>query len=185
MKFSRTLLVNVVLLVLVASLYRIMPGRPWGFAPQIAMALFAGAVIKDRKYAFALPLLSMFVSDLLYQLLYMAGATEIPGFYSGQFLNYLMLTSLTVIGFYMQGKNIRQIAGGFLAGPTAFFLMSNFAVWIGGGGYHRPKTFEGLMMCFADGLPFYGMSILATVFFGSILFGAHYFLNKGVTAKAI
>ncbi len=184
MKFSRTLVVNFVLLVLVASLYRVMPGRPWGFAPQIAMALFAGAVIKDRKYAFVLPLLSMFVSDLFYQLLYMAGATEIPGFYSGQFLNYLMLTSLTVIGFFMRGKNIGRIAGGFLGGPTAFFLMSNFAVWIGGGGYNRPKTFEGLMMCFADGLPFYGMSILATVFFGSILFGAHYLLNKGVSVKA-
>lgn len=185
MKFSRTLLVNFVLLVLVASLYRIMPGRPWGFAPQIAMALFAGAVVKDRKYAFALPLLSMFVSDLFYQLLYTAGVTEIPGFYSGQFLNYLMLTSLTFIGFFMRNKNIGQTAAGFLAGPTAFFLMSNFAVWIGGGGYNRPKTFEGLMMCFADGLPFYGMSILATVFFGSILFGAHFFLNKGVTPKEL
>ena len=185
MKFSRTLLVNFVLLVLVASLYRIMPGRPWGFAPQIAMALFAGAVIRDSKYAFALPLLSMFVSDLLYQGLYLAGATEIPGFYSGQFLNYLMLTSLTFIGFLMRGKNLSQIAGGFLAGPTAFFLLSNFAVWVGGGGYQRPKTWEGLMMCFADGLPFYGMSILATIFFGGILFGAHHFLNKGVTARKL
>jgi hypothetical protein len=41
------------------------------------------------------------------------------------------------------------------------------------------------MMCFADGLPFYGMSILATIFFGGILFGAHHFLNKGVTARKL
>lgn len=176
MKFSRNLIISFVLLVLISSLYRIMPGRPWGFAPQIAMALFAGAVVRDRKSAFALPLLSMFISDLLYQALYVSGATVIPGFYEGQWLNYLMLTSLTVIGFFMNARNVWHVAGGSILGPTAYFLMSNFATWAGGGGYQRPKTWEGLMMCYADGLPFYQASIAATLFFGAILFGTHYLL---------
>jgi hypothetical protein len=69
MKINKTILWSLVLLVLVAALYRIIPGRQFGFAPQWAMAVFAGAVIKDKKWAFLLPVLSMFLSDLIYQVL--------------------------------------------------------------------------------------------------------------------
>lgn len=177
MKLNKQLTINFILLILVASLYRVMD-RPFGFAPQIAMALFAGAVVKDKKLAFAFPLLSMFLSDLLYQVLYLNGLTPIQGFYSGQLENYLMITSLTLIGFLMNSQKLSALIGGFIAGPTAYFLISNFAVWIGGGGYQRPKTIEGLMMCYADGIPFYQMSILSTIVFGAVLFGTHQLVVK-------
>jgi hypothetical protein len=72
MKNRQSTLVIFIVLILVAALYRLMP-RPWGFAPQIAMALFGGAIITDKRLAFALPILSMFVSDLIYHLLYTYG----------------------------------------------------------------------------------------------------------------
>jgi hypothetical protein len=75
------------------------------------------------------------------------------------------------------------MAAGFIAGPTAYFLISNFAVWIGGGGYQRPRTFEGLMMCYGDGLPFYQMSILSTFVFGAILFGTYNLISKKTFSK--
>lgn len=177
MKLNRQLFINFALLVLVASLYRVLP-RPYGFAPQIAMALFAGAVVKDKRIAFAFPLLSMFISDLLYQLLFTAGLTPIQGFYEGQAINYLMITALTAIGFLMNSQKSIALFGGFISGPTAYFLISNFSVWISGGGYQRPKTLEGLMMCYADGIPFYQMSIFSTFVFGAVLFGAHQLLVK-------
>jgi hypothetical protein len=184
MKLNRNILTSFVLLVVIASIYRVMP-RPMGFAPQIAMALFAGSVVKDRKYAFALPLLSMFLSDLLYQGLYTAGLTPIEGFYSGQLTNYLMLTALTVIGFFIRERSPLSIAAGSIAGPTVYFLASNFLVWIGGGGYSRPKTLEGLMMCYNDGLPFYQTSIFATLFFSAVLFTGYYFAGKAQTTPAV
>lgn len=183
MKFSKNLIVSFVLLVVIASLYRILPGRPWGFAPQIAMALFAGSVIRDKKYAFALPLLSMFLSDLLYHALYLSGIGMIPGFYEGQFLNYLMLTAITFLGFFIKERSIPSMAAGFIAGPTAYFLISNFVVWIGGGGYQRPKTFDGLMMCYADGLPFYQMSLASTFVFGAVLFGSYFLVTRNSVAR--
>src|SRR5687768_17055719 len=88
MKFNKSVLLAFGLLILSASLYRVWDGRPWGFAPQWAMAVFAGAVIKDKKWAVVLPLLSMFLSDALYQVLYTYGLTNIYGFYDGQILNY-------------------------------------------------------------------------------------------------
>ena len=50
-------------------------------------------------------------------------------------------------------------------------------VWLSGGGYQRPKTFDGLMMSFADGLPFYKNSIAGTLFFAGLFFGGYYLIK--------
>lgn len=181
MKISKQLIVSFILLIVIASLYRIMPGRPYGFAPMIAMAIFGGAVIKDKKFAFLLPLLAMFVSDGLYQLLYINGVGSIPGFYEGQFLNYLLFAGLTVFGFFIKNFNVKKIAIASLSAPTAYFLVSNFLVWISASplaGLARPKTFDGLLMCYADGLPFYPWSLASTFVFSAIFFGSYYFTTK-------
>ena len=162
-------------MVLASALYRIMPNRPWGFAPQWAIAIFSGALfVKRKKVAFLLPLLSMFLSDIFYQIMYINGLFIIPGFYSGQWINYLLFTSLTGFGFLINSKKIGSIFMAALSAPTAFFIVSNFIVWVGGGGWHHAKTFSGLMSCYIDGIPFYQNSVLATFIFSSILFGAYY-----------
>ena len=187
MKIEKSVIVSFILMVAVASLYRVMPGRPMGFAPQIAMALFAGSIIKDKKYSFLLPLLSMLVSDIIYQLLYMADLTTLQGFYTGQWINYILIASVTFIGFLIQQKNVFKIVTGALAGATFYFIASNFAVWIGGGlGLNNlpyAKTFDGLMSCYIAALPFYTMSIYATLFFSAVLFGGYYLINKFVVHK--
>jgi hypothetical protein len=181
MKITRQILGSFLLLIIIVSLYRIMPGRPYGFAPQIAMAIFGGAIIKDKKFAFILPLLSMFVSDALYQLLYINGVGNIPGFYDGQLVNYILFAALTVFGFFIKNFNVKRIAIASLSAPTAYFLVSNFLVWISASplaGLQRPKTFSGLIMCYGDGLPFYPWSIAATFVFSAILFGSYYFMTR-------
>jgi hypothetical protein len=178
MKFNKQFIYTLLALVVIAALYRIIPNRPLGFAPQIAIALFAGSIMKDKKYSFALPLLSMLISDALYQVLYLAGISSIPGFYSGQFLNYLLLVGLTVFGFYINKNKAVQVAAGSIAAPTAFFLISNLLVWLGGGGYQHPKTMAGLMQTYVDGIPFYTGSLMATALFAAILFGGYALLRK-------
>lgn len=177
MRFQPTLIRSFVLLVVMASLYRIMPDRPLGFAPQIAIALFAGSVIRNRSWAFAAPLGAMLLSDLLYEGLFQAGATTIPGFYSGQWINYLIVLSITIIGFAIKPGRVLPIVGGALAGTLYFFLASNFAVWIGGGldinNMPYPKTWEGLMQCYVAGLPFLRGSLMATFLFSGVFFGAY------------
>ena len=161
-----------------------MPGRPYGFAPQIAMAIFGGAIIKDKKFAFLLPLLAMFVSDCLYQLLYINGVGSMYGFYDGQLLNYLLFGGLTVFGFFIKNLNVKKIALASVAAPTAYFLASNFFVWASSSplaGLSRPKTFAGLMMCYGDGLPFYPWSVASTFVFCAILFGSYYLMTKKST----
>ncbi len=178
MKSNKHILTSFILLIVIAALYRAMPGRVWGFAPHIAMAIFGGSVIRDRKLAFALPILSLFLSDLLYHVLYLNGITPISGFYSGQLENYILISLLTFIGFAISRQNVLQIFAGSLAGPIVYFLSSNFLVWITGGGYHRPKDLTGLMQCYADGLPFLQTSVYGTFFFSAVLFGGYYLINN-------
>lgn len=187
MKISKQLLGSFLILIAIASLYRVMPGRPYGFAPQIAMAIFGGAVIAQKKYAFLLPLLSMFVSDALYQLLYVNGIGSISGFYDGQVTNYLLFGGMTFFGFFINNFDIKKIALVSVAAPTTYFFISNFLVWASTSptaGLGRPKTFDGLMMCFADGLPFYPWSVASTIVFSAILFGSYkLLLAKQVSFK--
>jgi hypothetical protein len=179
MKITKSVIVTLILLVLVAALYRVVPNRPMGFAPQIAMAIFGGAIfIKNKKWAFILPLLSMFLSDLLYQSLYNKGLSTTPGFYEGQWQNYLLLGLLTGIGFLIKKINVPNVLIASVASSTIFFILSNFMVWAGGGGFQRPKTWSGLMQSYADGLPFYVNSIYATLVFSTILFCSYYFVKK-------
>jgi hypothetical protein len=190
MKLNKSLLLAFGLLLLSASLYRAWPGRPYGFAPQMAMALFAGAVIKDKKWAFILPLLSMLISDVLYQLLYINGLTEIKGFYTGQWTNYLVIAGITLFGFLLKKISVLKVAAFSLSGSILFFLASNFTVWLGGGGLSRPKTFDGLMLCYYDGLAFlrdyglikgfYGNLFIGDLFFCTILFGSYYIIRKTI-----
>jgi hypothetical protein len=190
MKLNKSLLLAFGLLVLFASLYRAWPDRPYGFAPQMAMALFGGAIIKDKRWAFILPLLSMLISDILYQALYMNGLTSIKGFYTGQWLNYLLIAGITLFGFLLKKINFLKVAAFSLTGSILFFLASNFVVWLGGGGFGRPKTFDGLMMCYYDGLAFlrdyglvngfYGNLFIGDLFFCTLLFGSYYLINRTV-----
>ena len=187
MKLNKSNLLVLFILILACALYRVWDSRPMGFAPQIAMALFAGSIIKDKRFAFIFPVLSLFISDLLYQFLYSQGLSSIKGFYSGQWQNYLLIASITIIGFLINKNKIGQIFIGSLAGAVYFFLISNFMVWIGGGwdinNQPYPRSFSGLMLCFSEALPFFKWSVLSTLLFNGIFFGSFYLLGKSVLKK--
>jgi hypothetical protein len=193
MKSTKSLIVTVLVLVVIAALYRIIPNRPLGFAPQIAMALFGGAVIKDKKWAFALPLFSLFLSDLLFQALYAAHLSQQQGFYEGQIANYIVLAGIALLGFTLKNITVLRVGAYSLLAPVLFFLLSNGAFWLGGGPDIRTnlpldKSFAGLMQSLTQGLPFLRGSIIATVAFSALLFGGYYLFtvnaHKAKTVQA-
>ena len=184
MRSNKHLVSILLMMIVIAALYRIIPGRQPGFAPQWAMALFAGAVIKDKKWAFAFPILSMLISDLLYQVLYTCGLSDIPGFYSGQFTNYVLFAGLTAIGFFMRKVNVPNVLLFSAIVCMAYFVVSNFLVWNGGGGCFRPHTFSGLMLTVVDGLTFMQWSFISTLVFGGVLFGAWKLMMRQNVATA-
>lgn len=189
MKRLSTTVLFFVSIVVLAAIYRAIPYelRPeWLGAPQLALALFAGSVIKNRKWSFAVPIISLFLSDLLIQLFYITGlSTDIPGFYSGQLVNYGFIALLTVVGFFVNSQKAESVLGGILTVPTLYFILSNFAVWVGGGGFNRAKTFSGMLQCYVDGLPFYGYSLLSTAIYGVALFGGYALFKRTIGQQTV
>ncbi len=182
-KTNKTLLVFS-LLVLTAALYRVVPGRPFGFEPMIAMAIFGGAVVADKKWAFAIPLAAMLLSDALYEGLTRMHVVNMPGFYKGQWMNYLLIAGITFFGIRMKHINVKNVGIAAITAPLLFFFFSNTGVWIFGGGYQRPITFSGWMQTLADGLPFLKWSVLSSVAFSATLFGAWYALQGTRSVEA-
>ena len=184
MKNKKTTILVFVLLIVAAALYRVWDNRPWGFAPQIAMALFAGSVIKDKKLFFSCS--AFFYADIRrfipVLLKFTQGLTEIRGFYNGQWVNYILFTAITVIGFFINKNKVGAMILGSLAGALFFYITSNFLDWAGGGldinNQPYPKTFDGLISCYAAGLPFLKGSVWATLLFNGIFFGCYHLFNR-------
>jgi len=101
-----------------------------------------------------------------------------PGFYKGQFLNYMLILATTVIGFLINQRKAGQILAGSIAAPVVYFLLSNTMVWLGGGGWFRPKTFDGLLLTLTDGLPFLKTSLAGTALFSAFFFGTSILLTS-------
>jgi hypothetical protein len=131
----------------------------------------------------------MFISDLLYQVLYLQGLSSIKGFYGGQVSNYLLIASITIIGFFINKNSVAKIFAGSLAGAVYYFLVSNFMVWAGGGLDINNQAYErslsGIVLCYSEAIPFFKWSLLATLVFGGLFFGSYYLLEKTILRKNI
>ena len=188
MKSNKSIIWAVILVIVVAAFFRAIPGRPWGFIPHLSLALFGGAIIKDKKWAFALPIFSIFLSDVLYQILYTSGIFSIKGFYQGQWFMYLLYAGIVLLGFTMKKVNVVNVFVYSVAAPTLFFLVSNFQYWLMGGADIRTqlplsRDFTGLIQSYAQALPFYPGSLAGTLVFSTILFGGYYLLKPPVPLK--
>jgi len=187
MKISNKLLLSIILVAVATGLYRATPLREQGFAPQLAVTIFSGFLFANhKKWAFALPLASMLISDIVYEILFRIGKTQYGGFYgTEQLVNYILILSTTCLGFGITKINVAKIATAAIAAPTLFFLLSNAAVFIGGGGWHHPKTYLGFVQTMVDGLPFYKQSLVGTIIFSIVLFGGYVlFYKKQTTIQA-
>jgi hypothetical protein len=189
MKVNGRLIVFTLILVVLATAckYFFGPDLAWsGFSPVIAIALFSGFIIRQKDMSFMLPLLALFISDVVIHFLYTQDLFPYAGFYNGQWKNYLILLSATLIGWLLRGKSNSSLIVGAIAAPTIFFLLSNFGVWMGSTEATYSKDFSGLMTCYTAGLPFYKNALIATlVFLPGILFMYNYMTrNKAVLTIA-
>jgi hypothetical protein len=145
-------------LILAAAFTRLIPHPP-NFTAIGAMALFGGVYFSRKSLAFAVPLIAMFLSDI------------IIGFHPGMYAVYLSFILIVMIGISLSNK--RKVGNIFLASVSAsvlFFIITNFALWLTGTLY--PKTAAGLAACFTAAIPFFHHTLLGDLFFVGILFGA-------------
>jgi len=179
----RNLFLFTILLIAVATLCKFFfaPKLEWsGFSPVIAIALFSGMIVKDRKSSFLLPLIALFASDVLIEIFYRVEWFPFAGFYKHQWVNYTLLLLVTLIGWALKGKNMVSLFAGAVIAPTVFFLLSNFSSWMFMDLY--PKTTAGLLQSYTAGLPFYKHALSATIVFLPLISFAYNYLTKNKTA---
>jgi len=162
----RTLLA-LALIVLAAAL-RVAP-HPWNFTPVGAMALFSGALLKDRRLAFFFPLLALFLGDI-----FVGFHKLVPIVYASFLIN-------VTIGVWLRDRRtVARISLATLLGATQFFLVTNFAVWWLLNSY--PKTTSGLAACYLAGIPFFWNTLAGDAFYAALLFGAFALAERVIPA---
>jgi hypothetical protein len=139
-----------------AAFTRLIPHLP-NFTAVGAMALFGGAYFTNKKLAFAVPLIAMFLTDL------------ILGYHSTIAAVYISFALIVVIGMMIKRKNVRSIATASIAAAVLFFIVTNFAFWMTGVLY--PVTWSGLTECYIAALPFFGYNLVGNLFYAGIMFG--------------
>jgi hypothetical protein len=92
-----------------------------------------------------------------------------PFHVSGYLLTWAWYVGICVLGMGLFRKiTVLRVAAGAIAAPTSFFLLSNFAVWMGGMYTH---TLSGLAQCYTMALPFYRNDLASTTLTVAALFG--------------
>ena len=162
----RTLLA-LVLIVLAAAL-RIAP-HPWNFTPVGAMALFSGALLKDRRLTFFFPLAALFLGDI-----FIGFHKLIPIVYASFLIN-------VAIGLWLrERRTMTRISLATLLGAIQFFFITNFAVWQFLSGY--PHTATGLLACYIAGIPFFWNTLAGDALYAALLFGGFAFAERFLPA---
>jgi len=144
-------------LVLFAALSRLLPHPP-NVAPITALALFGG-VYFGRRLAFVVPLLAMFLSDLLI------------GLHGGMLWVYASFAAIVCIGFWLRRHpGVMTTVGASMAGSVLFFVLTNFGMWVMPEGLY-PHTPAGLAECYTAAIPFFRNTLLGDLAYCGLLFG--------------
>jgi hypothetical protein len=145
-------------MLLLAAGLRVAP-HPWNFTPVGALALFSGAMIRDRRLAFLSAMLAMLAGDLFL------------GFNKLSPLVYASFALSVVIGRLLKEcRTIPRIAAATFLGSLQFFLVTNFGVWAFLGSYAH--TAAGLLACYVNGLPFFANTLAGDAAYATLFFGA-------------
>ncbi len=180
--FSKPNLWAVLVILAVAGITRALPHPP-NFAPIAAMALFGGAYITNRAWAFLMPIIALMFSDLLLEVLFQVGLRPYSGIHETMLFVYGSIIAITGIGLLLQNRvKPLNVIGASLAGSILFFLVTNFGVYAMSAFGHNTTTLLGTYVL---GIPFFHYSVLGDLFFVIVLFGGFELLKNRLPMLAL
>jgi hypothetical protein len=187
-------MIPALILILAAVVYRIVTGvaiisgSTWlsNFAPLAAIAL-CGAVYFPKNLKFALPLATLFLSDVVLNMHYSAPllAPEIV-------CRYFALGLVGWLGLAVANNpSWKTLLPASLAGSTIFYVITNVFSWLSEPGY--VKNFGGLIQALTVGLPqysatptwmFFRNSVVSDLLFTGIFVLCMNFVHRSERARA-
>jgi len=152
---------TIVGLIFIVAVIRITHVLPNNFAPVTALCLIGSAYFSRRWMAFLFPAAVMILSDFT---LGFSRPVEIFAIYFSYMLIILM-------GFNLKDSTRPiKVLGISIASSLLFFVLTNFACWIGNPVY--TQDFNGLAINYIGAVPFYRSSFISDLFFTSVFFTA-------------
>jgi hypothetical protein len=165
-KFSQQFLL-VTIMILAAAFSRLLTNyfHIWNFTPITAMALFSGALIHDKRFAFLIPLAAMIITDAFL------------GFYEGILAVYAALMLITLFGFLLENRvKVIPVILASLGASFIFFLVTNFALIYPT--FLYPHTWQGIIASYTAGIPFFKNAVIGDLIYSGILFGGYELVVK-------
>jgi hypothetical protein len=152
------------LLIVVAVLSRVLP-HPWlNFTAVGGGLLFFGARRPLREAI--VPVLAMMGTDVWLTMAFY----HYPWHTSAYLVTWFWYAAVVVLGrILLRQVTVTRVLAAPVIASTSFFLVSNYAVWVGGTMY--PHTMGGLTACYVAGLPFYRNDVLSTLLVTGLAFG--------------
>jgi hypothetical protein len=142
----------------------IQSGASWlsNFVPLAAIALCSAAYF-PKKYKFAVPLVTLFISDAVLNFRYGAPLLD------PQILcRYLALALVGWIGLLLQYRaSVKTLLPASIVGSTIFYVITNAFSWLSDPGY--AKNLAGLIQALTVGLPQYSATPSWMFFRNSVL----------------
>jgi len=136
--------------------------HPWDFTPLTASLLFFGAYGSRRQMWFPIALLAG-TDVVLTKFVYGYPLSW------DTYVTWAWYAAIVLVGTKLgQHSKAVWVLGSALAGSVSFFVVSNFAVWLAYDMY--PKTWPGLLTCYAAGIPFFQHRIVGDLLFTAVMF---------------
>jgi hypothetical protein len=141
----------------------------WHFTPVAASLLFFGA--RGSRRQMWIPLVLLAATDVvLTKFIYSYALTW------DHLVTWAWYAAILWLGTNLREKSgPLRVVGAALTSSISFFLISNFAAWAAWPDMY-PRTFNGLMMSYAAGLPFFRGTVESDLFFSIAFFGTPVFL---------
>lgn len=162
------------LMILAAGCYRLMP-HPWNVTPLGAMALLGGAYL-GRRHALWLPLMVLALTDLMLNV-----RMGYPMVYLPRAFDYAAFVLIGLLGLWMRTRSTQRKLAAALITPFIFFFISNFGVWLFGnslGNVPYSYNLNGLIACYAAGLPFLRGTLIGDWGFIAIFVGSAWLAGR-------
>lgn len=179
---NRTGFIVVSAIILTAALSRIIPHQ-WNYTPVGAMALFGAAWYSNRWMAYLVPLISLWISDVVINNTIHAAYTEgFSLFHSSMIGVYIAFIAMTFVGTLLLRKvRVGSVLLAAVLGALVFWLITDFAAWTWGF-VPYPKNLGGLLASYTAGFPFFLNLLLGNLIYSAVLFGGFELLRRRVPA---
>ena len=147
-----------IFIILAAS--RLIPHPP-NFTSLIALSFYVPLIF--GKIYIPVVLLSFVITDI------------IIGFHGALFFTWGSVVLIGIFSKFFISADLKFRLIGVVSACFVFFVISNFGVWLSGGyGY----SFSGLLECYFLAIPFFGNTLLSTIFYTFLIEIIHFIYKK-------